>query len=411
MTSTNDRTILRQLAAQIAEIAALPIQQEKIRLWKASNALKPIRPMVMIDQIPWHEMNVDDELTNRCTDPFCQRLETDLRRTLYRWKHMPADFVVMPYIEIHKVVRNTGYGIDRKDHVSVLDPHNDVVGHAYEDQLKNESDIEKIHTPQLDLDAKATADLEEKAHAIFDGVIDIRTQGQLPWVAGWDILSQWRNPEAILWDLADRPEYMHRLIKRVMDCSMGMLDQMEAKGLLGSHMTWIHCTGAFTDELPKPGFDPKKPRAKDLWTFGMAQIFSSVSPAMHDEFEIPYMIDWYKRFGLVYYGCCEPLDDRIDVIRKLPNVRKISMSPWTNQERGAAALGRDYVFSRKPSPALLAPDTFNPNAVEEDLCTTINTCRKHGCALELILKDISTVRYDPQRLWHWEKIAMKSVGA
>ena len=88
---------------------------------------------------------------------------------------------------------------------------------------------------------------------------------------------------------------------------------------------------------------------------------------MHEEFEIPYMQRIYARFGLGYYGCCEPLDDRIDLVRKIPNVRKISMSPWTNQERGAKAIGGDFVFSRKPSPALLATDHFNVESVEKDL--------------------------------------------
>jgi hypothetical protein len=30
-----------------------------------------------------------------------------------------------------------------------------------------------------------------------------------------------------------------------------------------------------------------------------------------------------------------------------------------------------------------------------------------GCHVELIMKDISTVRYEPQRLWEWESIAME----
>ena len=58
-----DATVLRELGKQVAEIAALPVQQETIGLWKALNGLKPARPMVAIDQIPWHEMDVDGELT------------------------------------------------------------------------------------------------------------------------------------------------------------------------------------------------------------------------------------------------------------------------------------------------------------------------------------------------------------
>ena len=85
----------------------------------------------------------------------------------------------------------------------------------------------------------------------------------------------------------------------------------------------------------------------------MAQIFSSVSPGMHQEFELDYAVRWYARFGLVYYGCCEPLDGKMDIIRKIPHVRKISMSPWVDEEKGAERIGRDFVFSRKPSPAFL----------------------------------------------------------
>ncbi|MGB9596602.1 MAG: hypothetical protein ACPL7B_10015, partial [Candidatus Poribacteria bacterium] len=171
----------------------------------------------------------------------------------------------------------------------------------------------------------------------------------------------------------------------------------------------VHCTGAFTDELPAPGFDPNKPRAKDNWTFGMAQIFSTVSPAMHKEFEINYAKKWYERFGLGYYGCCEPLDEKIDIIRELPHVRKISMSPWVDIERGAERIGSDFVFSRKPTPAFLAWDIWKPEEVEKDLQDTKEMCKRYNCPLEFILKDISTVNYQPQRLWEWADIAMKVV--
>jgi len=30
-----------------------------------------------------------------------------------------------------------------------------------------------------------------------------------------------------------------------------------------------------------------------------------------------------------------------------------------------------------------------------------------ACHVELIMKDISTVRYHPQRLWEWSRIAME----
>ena len=121
-------------------------------------------------------------------------------------------------------------------------------------------------------------------------------------------------------------------------------------------------------------YDPERPRAKDMWMFGLAQMFSTVSPRMFREYEVDYASPICARFGLVYYGCCDPLDRKLAEVRLLPGVRKVSMSPWVDQELGARQIGADYVFSRKPIPAFLAEDRFDPVRVRADLVTTRGTC-------------------------------------
>ena len=96
---------------------------------------------------------------------------------------------------------------------------------------------------------------------------------------------------------------------------------------------------------------------------GMAQIFTSVSPKTTEEFEVRYMSRIFGRFGAIYYGCCDRLDDRLDIITKMPNIRKISCSPWSDREKFAANLPQKYIMSNKPSPALLAHPTFDEEAV------------------------------------------------
>ena len=247
--------------------------------------------------------------------------------------------------------------------------------------------------------------LARRAHELLDGVLGVRMQGIFPVFSPWDAIAQWRGAEAVLTDLAERPGHAHRIMERLTTSMLATLDQLEAKGFLGTGQATIHCTGSYSDELPAAGYDPRTPRARDLWTCGMAQIFSGVSPAMHQEFELDYAVRWYARFGLVYYGCCEPLDGKLDLVRRIPRVRKVSMSPWVNVERGAERMGKDLVFSRKPSPALVAVDSWDPGAVQADLEHTVRACRRHGTPVELVLKDISTVRYQPRRLWEWAEIA------
>jgi len=405
--TASERNILRDLASRVAEIAALPVQQETIAQWKALNGLRPVRPMVMIDQVCWNEMDVDGSLALQTASPWCRSIETGLRRTLYQWKHMPVDMVVEPLIRIPMVIRNTGFGIDIVEEQAITDPENDIVGHFYIDQLKTEEDLERIHAPELELDLEGNAQAEETAHDIFDGVLTVRMEGLSVMLNLWDKIAQWRSVQNILWDLVDRPDFLHRIMARLTDAYMSMVDQLEAKGLLAYGQPTVHTTGAHTDELPAPGFDPARPRARDVWTCGMAQMFSTVSPATHQELELDYVNRLYDRFGLVYYGCCEPLHNKIDIIKRIPHVRKVSMSPWADTEKGAQRLGKDLVFSDKPNPAFLAGPSWDPEVVRKDLQDTFDTCRRHGTPVEFILKDISTVAYKPQRLWEWAEVAMR----
>ena len=139
MTNKNDIAILRELGARVAEIAALPVQEEKRALWRRLNALEPERPMVMIDQVCWNEMNIDDALTLRCVDAELRGYEERLRRTLFQWKYFPVDMVVEPFMRVPKAICNSGFGIGVREETAVSDPTNAVVSHKYENQFNPSS--------------------------------------------------------------------------------------------------------------------------------------------------------------------------------------------------------------------------------------------------------------------------------
>jgi hypothetical protein len=410
MTGNSDTAVIRELAARTAEIAALPVQEEKRRLWRRLNALDPVRPMVMIDQVCWNEMAVDGELALHCTDPECRAYEQNLRRTLYQWKHFPVDMVVEPFVRVPHALSGMDFGMATEEDIAVTDPANDVVAHRFHNQFQDDGDLEKMRLPQVRHDPRETRRRLDVAHELYDGLLEVKSGGADLHFTLWDPISQWMSVEGALYALVDRPDFMHRLAGRMTDGYLGLIDQLEAQGLLCQPQSLVHCTGAWTDELPAAGYDPARPRTRDVWAVGLAQMFATVSPAMFREFEVEYVARIFARFGLVYYGCCDPLDRKMNEVRMIPNVRKVSMSPWADQERGAAEIGRQFVFSRKPSPAFLAGDRFDAERVRADLLATRAVCERHGCPLEYILKDISTVGYRPERLFAWARLAMEVVG-
>jgi hypothetical protein len=218
---------------------------------------------------------------------------------------------------------------------------------------------------------------------------------------------EWWGAKQVLLDMVDRPEMVIEAISRLVDAHLSLLDQAEALNLLtlNNDNTRIGSGGyGYTSELPGEPYSPSHPVTKNMWGSSAAQIFTDVSPGMHWEFALKHEMRWLSRWGLTYYGCCDRLENKMDLLRKVANLRKISVSPWANVQKLIACAGNDYVLSRKPSPAFLAFEDWNPEAVRQDLLEFLQAAK--GLNVELILKDISTVRYKPERLREWNKIAM-----
>jgi hypothetical protein len=416
-----DKIILRELAQKTAEAAALPIQEEKKRLWRRLNGLNPERPMVTIDQVCWNELNVDDKLTLRCTDAECRMYEDRFRKILFQWEYFPVDMVVEDYVRVAVAINNVPttvnnlpgalFGMKIAETILATDAANDIVSHHYQNQFNSIDDVmEKIKMPVVSENKSETKRRVDKARWLFEGIMPVREEGwgYDPYLSCWDPIAMWMSITGILYGIIDQSDMMHALIGRVVQGYMTMLDQLENLSLIYKYpQATVHTTGAWTDELPAPGFGERKAETKDLWMYAMAQAFATVSPAMFEEYEINYLMPLFKRFGLVYYGCCDPLEDRMDKVKRIPHVRKISVSPWAKRESCAEQIGKDYVVSSKPNPAFIADTVFDEEGVKKDLETTREICRRYGCPLEYAFKDISTLKNDPARLFKEAEIAMK----
>ena len=409
--SDTDREVLRMLAGALAEIAALDVHAEKAAMWARVNKLDSQRPMVWMNEIPWHEMNVDDELTLKCTDPWLRTLEDNMRKTIYQWRHMPGDMIVSNYISCPLAVEDTGFGLEEDVDIAITDAESDVVSRRFHRQIIEPEDIEKIKNTVITHDEAATEEHYQTMCEMFGDIMGVRKEGvKGMWFAPWDELIRWWGVQEAMMDLVLRPQMVNDIVSRLVDVYVDRLDQWENLNVLTPNNDNTRVgSGAYgyTDELPGENFDPEHVTAANLWGCATAQIFSQVSPEMHWEFALRHEMRYLERWGLTYYGCCEPLDIKMDILRKIPNLRKISMSPWVDPERSASRVAGDYVYSFKPNPAVLAEDRWRPDQARQDLVRFLDPAR--SCHVEIIMKDISTVRREPKRLWEWEKIVMEVV--
>jgi len=373
----------------------MPVNDQRKELHNRINNLEKAKPTFHIYEIPWHEMDVNDELKLRTKDPVCQGIERDLRRTLYLWRHMQGDMVVEPVIVQPLRIHDTGFGITEKVDIARTDEKSDIYSRHFHVQIKDEEDIEKIKMPEVTFDADRTEEEYRMRCDIFDGVLPVEKRG-MPfekkiypwrssesdtsfWFAPWDEIVRWTGIKEVLVDMFRRPDYVHSIIDRMVDAWLHRLDQYERLGLL------------------------KAPPTK-FWGIGTAQIFAAVSPAMHEEFALRHEARWFERFGYNFYGCCEPLHHKVDILKKnIPRLRKISMSAWVDFDKAVENVGDEIVFAWKPNPAVLAASVWDPEAVRKDMEEKLE--KAENCIVDIHLKDISTVRYQPQRLWEWAQIA------
>ena len=405
-----DREILRALAGEVGEISQLPIQGENRKLHRAVNNLGMIRPVVMLDELPWNQLNTDGELTLRCGDAYLRTVENGLRRTIYRWRHCPGDLVIDPYYRLAREVSIGSLGVSVQEETLAIDAGNHIISHFYKDQLPDMESLEKLHDPEVTVDDNLTAARRALLDGLFGDLLPVKVMGVT--TAGsyvpWDDLTRLRGVEPIYIDLYDRPELLHALMRKVLGIRLRLLDRLEAMDLLDPDLGILHCTPGLVDGLPGEIKDGHVTRG-NLWGRGAAQMFASVSPAMHDEFEIEYAKVFFEGFGMVYYGCCEPLHDKIDIVKKLPNLRKISITPWADVRKASERIGKEYVLSWKPNPSAVSVAALDEDALRRDILETLTVCREHGTAVDITLKDISSVYHNPDNLARWEKVAMETV--
>ncbi len=202
-----------------------------------------------------------------------------------------------------------------------------------------------------------------------------------------------------MYALLDHPDEMRALFRFIVDDMLALLDWQAAESLLtlnnGNDYAGAGSYG-FSAELPAADYVPGTPvRPRDLWCNLNSQESIGLSPEMYEQLIFPHYVEIARRFGLVYYGCCEPVHGIWErCISKLPGLRKVSVSPWCDEEfMGDALRGSGVIYSRKPSPNFLGVDkSLDEEGFSRHMARTVAAAR--GCTLEVIMRDVYTLTGD-----------------
>jgi hypothetical protein len=116
-----------------------------------------------------------------------------------------------------------------------------------------------------------------------------------------------------------------------------------------------------------------------------------------------YQISIMKNFGLVAYGCCEDLTKKLDMLKQIPRLRRIAITPQADVRVSAENLKRDYVLSWRPNPSLMICNGFDPARVRAILTEGMEAAK--GCNIEIFLKDVQTINNRLDDLKEWTRIA------
>ena len=398
-TTDRDTTILRDLAEQFAEAMADPKQDQKRALWREHNSFRRTRPMVLC--LYWCASHELIEPLLECEDPFFRAQEAMLRRALLH-DSLGDDFVIEPWLTVGatRVPHPDGGGMWGMTSPRIPSPEPDGAW-TWDPVIKTPADFKRLHQPTHEIDEEATARSVAKLHDAVGDILEINVDRAPSGHSFAATLSNLRGLENLMWDMLDNPKWLHEMLAFLRDGVLNIYEQAEQQGhwTLGDH-----------SRVPVPyahGFEPPQPNGpsvnpNQLFAFFHAQEYAQVSPQMHDEFILQYQMPLLEKFGFVHYGCCEDLTHKIDILRKVPSLRRIAVVPWADVRKCAEQIGEDYIISWQPNPAEMGCCGFNPDRIRTIVHEAMDIMR--GCHVDIVWKDVQTVQGEPDRLRRWVEI-------
>ena len=403
--SQKDRAILRDLAKRHAELAASPRNQKLYQDWVTyGNTAGPSRPMIRIEINTFEHEILPDMM--KCEGEEARAIERNMLRPIANFTLFEDDTLIPRQYNVRQRLSIVPFGLPvRRQETGSL-------GHHFIPYLHDLEEDEHLLGPStFHYDVEGTRQDEATANEIFGDILPARITNGCAYSCITQDIVHIMNMDDMYIAMMDDEERFHKMMRQLTDDYLAMFTMMAEGGHYRSaarDQMLNQGSYCFTNELP----DGKENAAlKDMWIFMDSQETAGISPAMYKELVWPYYKELMSCFGLASYGCCEashPIWD--SCLSELKNLRKVSISPWCDEEfMGERLRGTGVTFLRKPPATILGMDT--PNLDEE---ATLNCFRKtaqaaKGCKLEIAQRDVYMVGHSPEKVRRFVELARKGL--
>ena len=403
--SLKDREILRELAARKAQFANCARNDEILAMW--DKQAKGVRdtPTVRLLFSNFPGEVIDPRM--RCEGKEARRLERQLLSSMVGRELFDDDTPVSDRFDVNVFLSGSPFGATPN-----ITRAKGSIGYHIEPLTDDiEEDFDLFLGGGFTVDMEGTKEWCALADSIFGDILPSRIMQPSLRGAITNPLVKLISMETYYMSMYDCPEKLHELMDMATKIYERYYDYLEENKLLlptNGFSGVAQESFAFTDELPSEG---EITSTKQLWGFLESQETTAVSPAMYGEFVYPYFDRMVKRFGLLSYGCCERVDNLwTDYLSKWDNLRKLSVSPFNNEELvGEYLRGTRVVYYSKPR----AEYVTNPGPLDEDAirrCFRDISRAASGCMLEVAQREVGTIFGDYERGKRYVQLAKETIA-
>ncbi|MEI8242223.1 MAG: hypothetical protein WCI17_03060 [bacterium] len=311
-----------------------------------------------------------------CENAACRTLESQLLLALTAYEKIDDDRIIPARFVVDWCTPSTGVC----DELCVIRADNgrgDTKGYTTNHPIRDiDADFGKLKKSAIRLDREESERRLHLAEEVFAGLLPVEA-GRSGSAYSSGITNRavhLMGMQELYLQMAIKPEAVHRLFGFIAEDNLAIGQWEEEQGLLTSNHDGNqgYCTGSslFSDETVV--LAGRTVRSADRYGYLESQESAGISPAMFDEFVMPYLAPLAAKFKFLMYGCCEAVHHLMPSLLRLHGLRKVSVTPWCDLRFLANTCPTDIIWCRKPVPLLLCGDTFSEAALRSHLQETLD---------------------------------------